>query len=244
MSDPVSAARAARENLARALGALQSPGLPPQLMSVAEPIAHAMSALHRIETSNGAATAEGWACCIGRHASGAGHAAGQRGTASRGRSRVGSNRRIARLDSPLVASGASARRIAVCWHDGGGKSAAGVPAISRKPPPPLPSPRKPWATSHAQSRCRKWLTRSRRSRRQRNSRRKLFNRPGARISGSGGAPTNLRRAAAPAAGFQPPATARAAAPAAAGAAPTGTHPRGGRARRAQRHQLLQRPERQ
>jgi len=59
MSDPVSAARAARENLARALGALQSPGLPPQLMSVAEPIAHAMSALHRIETSNGAAIGEG-----------------------------------------------------------------------------------------------------------------------------------------------------------------------------------------
>src|SRR6188474_2828909 len=58
MSDPVSAARAARENLARALGALQSPGLPPQLMSVAEPIAHAMSALHRIETSNGAAMGE------------------------------------------------------------------------------------------------------------------------------------------------------------------------------------------
>src|SRR6188768_3176049 len=58
MSDPVSAARAARENLARGLGALQSPGLPPQLMSVAEPIAHAMSALHRIEASQGAATAE------------------------------------------------------------------------------------------------------------------------------------------------------------------------------------------
>ena len=58
MSDPVSAARAARENLARGLGALQSPGVPPQLMSVAEPVAHAMSALHRIEASNGAATAE------------------------------------------------------------------------------------------------------------------------------------------------------------------------------------------
>jgi len=58
MSDPVSAARAARENLARGLGALQSPGVPPQLMSVAEPVAHAMSALHRIEASHGAATAE------------------------------------------------------------------------------------------------------------------------------------------------------------------------------------------
>jgi hypothetical protein len=58
MSDPVSAARAARENLARGLGALQSPGVPPQLMSVAEPVAHAMSALHRIESSQGAATPE------------------------------------------------------------------------------------------------------------------------------------------------------------------------------------------
>jgi hypothetical protein len=58
MSDPMSAARAARENLARGLGALQSPGVPPQLMSVAEPVAHAMSALHRIEASNGAAAAE------------------------------------------------------------------------------------------------------------------------------------------------------------------------------------------
>lgn len=58
MSDPISAARAARENLARGLGALQSPGVPPQLMSVAEPVAHAMSALHRIEASHGAAAAE------------------------------------------------------------------------------------------------------------------------------------------------------------------------------------------
>jgi hypothetical protein len=58
MSDPVSAARAARESLARGLGALQSPGLPPQVMSVAEPVAYAMSALHRIEASQGAATAE------------------------------------------------------------------------------------------------------------------------------------------------------------------------------------------
>ncbi|HEX3854785.1 MAG TPA: PilZ domain-containing protein [Polyangiaceae bacterium] len=58
MSDPVTAARAARENLARGLGALQMPGVPPQLMSVAEPVAHAMSALHRIEASHGAAVAE------------------------------------------------------------------------------------------------------------------------------------------------------------------------------------------
>lgn len=58
MSDPVTAARAARENLARGLGALQSPGVPPQLITVAEPVAHAMSALHRIESSHGAAVAE------------------------------------------------------------------------------------------------------------------------------------------------------------------------------------------
>ena len=58
MSDPVTTARAARENLARGLGALQSPGVPPQLMSVAEPVAQAMSALHRIEASRGAAAAE------------------------------------------------------------------------------------------------------------------------------------------------------------------------------------------
>jgi hypothetical protein len=58
MSDPVTAARAARENLARGLGALQMPGVPPQLMSVAEPVAHAMSALHRIEASHGAAVPE------------------------------------------------------------------------------------------------------------------------------------------------------------------------------------------
>ena len=58
MSDPVSAARAARENLARGLGVLQSPGVPPQFMSVAEPVAHAISALHRIEASGGAAAPE------------------------------------------------------------------------------------------------------------------------------------------------------------------------------------------
>jgi hypothetical protein len=58
LSDPMSAARAARENLARGLGALQSPGVPPQLMSVAEPVAQAMSALHRIEATHGSAIAE------------------------------------------------------------------------------------------------------------------------------------------------------------------------------------------
>ena len=58
MSDVITAARAARENLGRGLNALQSPGVPPQLMSVAEPVAYAMSALHRIEASNGAAAPE------------------------------------------------------------------------------------------------------------------------------------------------------------------------------------------
>jgi hypothetical protein len=58
MSDPVSLARAARENLARGLGALQSPTVPPHVMAVAEPIAAAMSALHRVEASHGQARAE------------------------------------------------------------------------------------------------------------------------------------------------------------------------------------------
>ncbi len=65
MSDPVTAARAARENLARALSALQMPGVPPQLMAVAEPVAHAMSALHRIEASQGAAVAEAGPAALG-----------------------------------------------------------------------------------------------------------------------------------------------------------------------------------
>jgi chemotaxis protein histidine kinase CheA len=51
--DFVTLARTARESLARGLGALQTPGAPPQLMASAEPIAHAMSALHRIEGSGG-----------------------------------------------------------------------------------------------------------------------------------------------------------------------------------------------
>jgi hypothetical protein len=58
MSDPVSLARAARENLARGLAALQSPNVPPQVMAVAEPIATAMSALHHVEASHGAARFE------------------------------------------------------------------------------------------------------------------------------------------------------------------------------------------
>ena len=58
MSDPVSLARAARENLARGLAALQSPNVPPHVMVVAEPIATAMSALHHVEASHGAARLE------------------------------------------------------------------------------------------------------------------------------------------------------------------------------------------
>jgi hypothetical protein len=58
MSDPVSAAKSAREALARALGAIQSdPKVPQQLMGIAEPISNAMGALFKIETSGGAAAA-------------------------------------------------------------------------------------------------------------------------------------------------------------------------------------------
>ncbi len=53
MSDPTSSARAARESFARGLNALQTPGVPPALLACAEPIAQAMSALHRIEASGG-----------------------------------------------------------------------------------------------------------------------------------------------------------------------------------------------
>ncbi len=56
--DAVSSARTARESLARGLAALQSPGLPPEIMSVADPVAQAMGALHRIESSAGAALHE------------------------------------------------------------------------------------------------------------------------------------------------------------------------------------------
>jgi len=58
MTDVVSSARNARENLARGLGALQSPGVPEHLMAAAEPIAKAMGNLHRIEASNGQAAPE------------------------------------------------------------------------------------------------------------------------------------------------------------------------------------------
>lgn len=55
MSDLVNTARSARESLAQALAALQSPGVPPELLDVAEPIASAMGALHEIEASRGGA---------------------------------------------------------------------------------------------------------------------------------------------------------------------------------------------
>ena len=58
MSDPVSAAKAARESLAHALGAIQSdPTVPPQLSVIAEPVSQAMGALFQIERSGGAAAA-------------------------------------------------------------------------------------------------------------------------------------------------------------------------------------------
>jgi len=58
MSDPVSAAKSAREALARALGAIQSdPKVPQALMGIAEPISNAMGALFQIEKSGGAAAA-------------------------------------------------------------------------------------------------------------------------------------------------------------------------------------------
>src|SRR5688500_4038320 len=53
MNDSVTAARTAREKLAQGLAALQRPGVPQQLMDVAEPIALAMSCLHRIEAADG-----------------------------------------------------------------------------------------------------------------------------------------------------------------------------------------------
>jgi hypothetical protein len=58
MSDPVTLARTARERLAAALAALQSPGVPPHLIGVAEPVAQAMSALHQIEATAGGAQAQ------------------------------------------------------------------------------------------------------------------------------------------------------------------------------------------
>jgi hypothetical protein len=58
MSDPVSAAKSAREALARALGAIQSdPSVPQAMMAIAEPISNAMGALFQVERSGGAAAA-------------------------------------------------------------------------------------------------------------------------------------------------------------------------------------------
>ncbi len=55
MSDAAQLARTAREHLASALKALQSsPDVPDELLDVAEPIAEAMSILHRIERTDGA----------------------------------------------------------------------------------------------------------------------------------------------------------------------------------------------
>jgi len=56
--DLVTLARTARENLGRGLGALQAPGVPPAILQAAEPLAHAMSALHRVESTGGAAVGE------------------------------------------------------------------------------------------------------------------------------------------------------------------------------------------
>src|SRR6266508_3122256 len=58
MSDPVTAAKSARESLAHALGAIQADAtVPQQLMAIAEPISAAMGALFQIERSGGAAIA-------------------------------------------------------------------------------------------------------------------------------------------------------------------------------------------
>jgi hypothetical protein len=53
MSDPVTVARAARQELGRALIALQAPNAPPAWMDAAETIAAAMGTLHRIEATQG-----------------------------------------------------------------------------------------------------------------------------------------------------------------------------------------------
>src|SRR5690606_41484613 len=58
MSDPVSTARSARENLRQGLAALQAPGVPPSVTEAAEPVAQAMGALHQIEASGGAGLAQ------------------------------------------------------------------------------------------------------------------------------------------------------------------------------------------
>jgi hypothetical protein len=58
MDKVVTLARSARENLARGLQALQTPGVPYQLLDVAEPVAMAMRAFYQIEASRGAVLGE------------------------------------------------------------------------------------------------------------------------------------------------------------------------------------------
>src|SRR5690606_20681720 len=57
MNEIVTAARTAREKLSSALAALQSPEAGNLIDTVAQPVAAAMNALHRIETSAGGALA-------------------------------------------------------------------------------------------------------------------------------------------------------------------------------------------
>lgn len=63
--DAVTLARSARESLARGLQALQSPGVPPELLQAAEPLANAMSAMHRVESSRGGAAPEAAPAALG-----------------------------------------------------------------------------------------------------------------------------------------------------------------------------------
>jgi hypothetical protein len=63
--DVVTLARSARESLARGLGALQTPGVPPELLQAAEPLANAMSAMHRVESTRGAAAPEAGPSALG-----------------------------------------------------------------------------------------------------------------------------------------------------------------------------------
>src|ERR1700761_5195115 len=53
MSEPVQLAKAAREQLAAALNALQTSDVPDELVDAAEPVAQAMGVLHRIERTRG-----------------------------------------------------------------------------------------------------------------------------------------------------------------------------------------------
>ena len=58
MDELLSLARSARESLAKALKALQIPGVPYQMRDVAEPVAMAMRAFYMIEASGGEALVE------------------------------------------------------------------------------------------------------------------------------------------------------------------------------------------